>query len=322
MGEVISEEITEARWLAAQGIDVEAGPNLQLRNLYDPLARFSSQFMNQAPNQNETRIVLPTARDLRRVLAEGGGDADPRVVQSGWTSLLGACAAIAGARWLEGDQETAEFVCEVLLKAARHDLPLPDAELNQQYEEHGFFSQSPRWHAAAGLLDLVQLKSMADEEVLAAIRTLSADPCTEVRCAVAHQSVALYKNSPDTFWFLLHRITAEESSRRTIHYALTGVTQLARRHPEELRVVGRKVFFRFRADTRASDVRCDCLNIIAAADARGPNPYGDELIGIVISNMAGLTDEAVHLVQIAADSLTIGLGEQLDDGADRFRTAS
>jgi hypothetical protein len=133
---------------------------------------------------------------------------------------------------------------------------------------------------------------------------------------------ALYRSDTKLFWQVLARVESAESSRRIIHYALVGTRHLARLHRKEMLRIAQTVFQRFRNDPNGSSIRCECLSIVLTANVAGENPYGDELIGTVISNMATFTAEAVHLVQQAAEALTLGPVDQPDPHADRLRGAS
>jgi hypothetical protein len=322
MGEMESEEYTEAQWLEEQGVDMGAEPNRRLHELCDPVTKFAHQFANQHPTREQAEAVLPAIRDLLGVLTGGGDGADARVNESGWTHLTAACAVLAGAEWLESDPTTSGFIRAILLEGARHELPRPAPERDEHYEQHGAVVPSPRWHAAGGLLGLARFRTLADAEVVGAIRQLSQDLCAEVRAEVARHLSALYQTASETFWDLLRRVEGAESSRRIIHYALSVVGHLARRHPEEMLRIAHAVYYRFRDDPDASEIRRACLSIVLIGAERSADPYGGELVNAVICDMARLTGEAVYLVQVAAERLTIGPVEPPDPHADRLRLAS
>jgi hypothetical protein len=322
MGEATCEEFTEAHWLRSQGVEVDAAPNRRLRELSGPLDHFARQFMNEPPTLEHASEVLPAARELRALLVRGGEGADPRVVEAAATHLAGAVAAIAGAEWLDGDQDLSRFVRDVLLEASRNENPRPDPAREEHYEQHAGYSPSPRICAADGLLDLARFPALADNDVIDAINRLSADACPEVRSAIGRHLGALYRTAPDTFWRLLRRVELAETSRRIIHFTLSGVRPLARQHPAEMLGIAATVFDRFRDDPNAAEIRCICLSIVITANALGEDPFGGGLIRTVISDMARFAAEAVHLVQEAAGLLILGPVAPPDSRQDRLRFAS
>lgn len=322
IGESKRQPYSEVQWLTDQGVQMDAGPNRRLHDLFDHVAKFERQFLNQAPTREEADAVVAAMRELGRILSQGGGGADPRVVESGWTHLTSACAAIALAEWLESEPGTAIFIRGVLLEAARHDSPQPDAERDENVERHGAIHPSPRWEAARGLLNIVRFPAFADADVVAAIRALSEDPVLGIRAEVGRHLPALYRTATEVFWELLRRVEGTESSRRVIHYTLTAARGAAAPHREEMLHIAHAVFLRFRDDPEASEVRCTCVSIILLASAGSRDPYGDELVSAIICDMARLTDEAMLLIQAASDRLTIGPVEPPDPQTDWLRQAS
>jgi hypothetical protein len=139
---------------------------------------------------------------------------------------------------------------------------------------------------------------------------------------VTRHLTALYHTAGDTFWEILRRVEGIEGSRRVILYALTVVQPLARQHPQEMLRIAKAVFDRFRNDPEASEIRRVCLSIVLIGKERSDEPYGGEMVNAVISDMAELTDEAVHLIQVAAARLVIGPVEPVDPVADRLRLSS
>jgi hypothetical protein len=322
LGEPTWEGTSEAHWLAEQGVAVGAEPNRGVLALAEPVARFGEQFQHQGPTNEQAVAVLPSLRGLQELLSRGGGGADARVLESGWTRLAAACSAVARATWLEQAPEVAALVRSLLLELSCHDLPRPDADRDLFYEKHGAVSPSPRWHAAGGLLDLARFPSLADSDVLGAIRRLAQDPCAEIRGEVARNIHLLYRAAPDTFWELLRRLESVEDSQLVIRSALHAALPVARQHGEEMISLAHAVFRRFREDAGAAELRCACLGIVVTARARGGEPYGDELVDAVFGDLTRFVMEAVHLVRTAAEALTAGRTDRPDPVIDRLRAAS
>jgi hypothetical protein len=322
MGDAICEEFTETHWLEAQGVQVEAEPNRRLRTVSEPAGQFGRQFMNEPPTREQASAILMSLRELREILTRGGDGADPRVVLSASNHLASACAAVASAEWLEGDPATTGFIRAVLLEASRHEHPGPDARRDQHYEDHASLSPSPRFYAADGLLKLVRFPSLVDPEMTGAIDLLSEDRCAEIRSAVGRHLAALYRSAPESFWRLLRRVEAAESSRRIIHYTLAGVRHLTRQQPAEMLDIASAVFERFRNDPQAVDIRCVCLSVVFTANSLTEDPYGGAMIRTIVSDMTKYTADARHLVRTAAELLTIGPIAPPDRQKDRLRLAS
>jgi hypothetical protein len=71
-GEVTSEEYTEDRWLADQGVAVEATPNRLLLQLIAPATEIGSPFENQGVTLQKAAAALPDLRALHDVWCAAG----------------------------------------------------------------------------------------------------------------------------------------------------------------------------------------------------------------------------------------------------------
>lgn len=321
MGEVQQEEFTEAVWLQTEGVDIEAECNRNLRRLYEPAGQFASKFLNDAPTKEDVATISSDIRILHRSLLQRG-EADILVIDTGWTHLSAVCAAIARAEWLERDQALLAFIRSVLLEVSVHEQPRPDPVLEEHYEHHGTITRAPRWYAADGLMSLARFQSQTTANVPQAIRSLSEDPVTQVRSAIAMKLGSLYRTDRDLFWNLLKRIESTEPSRRVIYYALVTTRHLAGIHRSEMIGTAQRIFRRFQGDPEASDIRCECLRIVLTGHVVEQFPYGDELVGIVVRDMTAFAAEAVYLVQCAADSLMVRDIDPADTRADHYRRES
>jgi hypothetical protein len=184
MGEMESQEFTEAQWLEEEGADMGAEVNRRLHEVCDTVTKYERQFANQPPTREQAEAVLLPIRELHTLLTEAGG-AHPRVIETGWTHLAEACSTLARAEWLGGEPTTSALVRAILVEGSRHEMPRPDQEQEDHFEQHGAVGPSPRWEATRGLLALVRFPAFADAELVDVIRQLSQDPCREVRAEVA-----------------------------------------------------------------------------------------------------------------------------------------
>jgi hypothetical protein len=322
VGDFTWQESSEAGDLAHQGVPISAEPNRKLLEVTEAVGLSGEQFQTQEPAHEQVRAMFPAIETLYQQLSRGGDGADARVLLTAWTRLAGACSALAGAEWLEQAPEIAARVRSLLLEISHHACPQADAGRADVYEQHGALSPSPRWHAAEGLLRLARFASLADGDMLAAIRELAQDPCVEIRGEVARGMHVLYRVAPDTFWELLGRLETVEASPRVIRHALHALQPVARHRQQEMVSFARTMFNRFRRDSGAAVLRCACLAIVVTANGSQGQAFRDELIETVFGDLTAFVHEAIHLVHTAGHALTAGLTGPPDPGLDGYRASS
>ena len=179
-GSVSWSRYTEEEWLQDQGVDTTTSENQELQRFFEPLEEFRSNWLNKAPTEEAAELILPLLQEAYSVI-KSDTEADKEVIDRLWYKLT-ACTAILGR--VANDPESPRFVfCrDVLLNAAKHELPKPDSERDAGFDFPSY-SPCPRHEAAQGLLRLTARQS--DPEMLDAIESLASDPVPSVRMVTA-----------------------------------------------------------------------------------------------------------------------------------------
>lgn len=213
--------VTEEKWLQTQGVDTTILENQDLQRLSEPLNRFSSDWLNDAPTQEAVRLILPKLQEVYTKL-KSDTKADQEVINLLWRNLTD-CVAILGriANNLESDFFT--FCRQVLLEGAEHEEPKPNPEYDDQFDGPGY-PPFPRHKASQGLLRFAFYQP--DTEILDAIETLANDPVPSVRMVTAMELFLVYNKAPERFWHIMDdRAIAEPNPvvQKYLYYTLTRV---------------------------------------------------------------------------------------------------
>ena len=201
-----SEPYTEENWLEDQGVDLTLAENRNLFKKFPPIEKFSTDWLNNIPNPENIRLILPIAQDLYKVLTKSP-NAEKPTLNSAW-SKLSSCVKSMSRGIDNPDSEEFKFCRKVLLDSAKHELPIFDPEFN--YNSTGY-SPAPRIEAAEGLIWLVIRQ--ADETMLNAIENLAHDKVPTVRFHVSMSLWRLYKGSPKRFWQITNHFSEKEENR-------------------------------------------------------------------------------------------------------------
>jgi len=209
-----SEPFTTEKWLKEKGADLEKPENQELQKFFDPLDKFTSEWLNKVPDGSSINSILPilknTYASLKRNVA-----ADKPVLDETWTKLA-SCAERISKGCSDPESEAFKFCRDVLLLCSEHYKPEPDPENDAKFD-HPHWSPAPRNEAAQGLPWLAIRKP--DKEIISAINRLVRDPKPSVRWLVIAEIWRLYTKTPDIFWDLAEYVSENESNR-TIQDAL------------------------------------------------------------------------------------------------------
>ena len=217
----------EEEQLQDEGVDTTTSENQELQRFFEPLEEFRSNWLNKAPTEEATELILPLLQEAYSVI-KSDTEADKEVIDRLWYKLT-ACTAILGR--VANDPESPRFVfCrEVLLDAAKHELPTPDSERDAEFDFPSY-SPCPRHEAAQGLLRLTARQS--DPEMLDAIESLASDPVPSVRMVTAMGLFQVYDTNPDRFWHIVELMATHETNSLVQKYIYAPLTHVVWRKEE------------------------------------------------------------------------------------------
>ena len=217
----------EEEQLQDEGVDTTTSENQELQRFFEPLEEFRSNWLNKAPTEEATELILPLLQEAYSVI-KSGTEADIEVVDSLWYKLA-ACVAILGRVADNLGSQMFVFSREVLLDAAKHELPKPDSERDAGFDFPSY-SPCPRHEAAQGLLRLTARQS--DPEMLDAIESLASDPVPSVRMVTAMGLFQVYETNPDRFWHIVELMATYETNSVVQKYIYAPLTHVVWRKEE------------------------------------------------------------------------------------------
>ncbi|MCY3739634.1 MAG: SMEK domain-containing protein [Candidatus Poribacteria bacterium] len=204
---VTSQPFTEEMWFQEQGVDTTTPENQELRRFFESLDKFSSDWRNDAPTQEATRLILPRLQEAHAIL-KSNTRADQKVIDSLWRKLTD-CIAILGRVAKNLESESFTFCRQVLLAGAEHEQPKPNPIYDEQFDYPGY-SPYPRHDAARGLLRLAS--HQPDREILDAIEVLARDPVPSVCMEIAMELPMIYVKAPERFWHIMDKMATHEEN--------------------------------------------------------------------------------------------------------------
>jgi hypothetical protein len=228
---------TEAHW---RDLDVPMDDplNRELLELIEPVADFTTRFLNSAPAEQDAARVIEHLNALHSSLADRKPGRHASAVDSGWGHLASACKRIVEAGSFNCADSNAACICDLLLESSTKRQPVFD----QQQEEA--FDKSPSWgspaariEAAAGLMTIIQCDNCSSKDVSEAVERLSRDDVSSVRFQIVSRLFNLFRSNPEFVWRLAERAAQEESNQSVVLALLIPVLRaLARMAPD--RVIG------------------------------------------------------------------------------------
>ena len=178
-------------YLREQGVPVEDPEHQRLLALTRPIAAFGSEFLNNKPDHDRIRAILPDIRAL---------DAETKVIESlhpelrsqTLTDLAQACEAMLRNDDFPWDTETLALLRTVILRAAADADPEPNPERDAGFQEHPSWAASPRLEGAQAVLGLAHRSAALTAELQPVILRLAADSVAAVRFQVARRAGHLF----------------------------------------------------------------------------------------------------------------------------------
>ncbi len=259
-------QVTEDQILRARGVAVESEPNQHIRDLEAPVVDFASKYRNSTPSASEVLAIHPQLRALHDALCSASQQgAHQEQVEYAWGNLAEACQVAARTEHLDCSDTPGEFLRTCLLQASERESPLPDPNIDAQFDECiSWGGPAARISAAQGLVLLARHPNCATDEVVHAIDRLSCDPVPPVRFQIATSLTCLYKTAPVLMWRLVSQFVTEESSRGVLSgISINTLPRLGGAHPDKVATLAVTIFQRFMNDAKAKGLLASCVNIFA-----------------------------------------------------------
>ena len=201
------EPYDDKKRLQDQGVDTTKPENQELQRFFEPLNKFSSDWLNGKPTKEATELILPPLQEVYAIIRTNT-EADKAIIDSLWCKLT-ACVAILARVADNPESHLFAFCRQVLLHGAMHELPKPDPQRDAQFND-SMYSPFPRHEAAQGLLKLTTRQP--DAEMLDAIEALASDPVLSVRMVTAMELFRVDCKTPERFWRIVDNRATYETS--------------------------------------------------------------------------------------------------------------
>ena len=214
---------SDEEWLQDQGVDVTTSENKELQRVFFPLDEFRSNWLNKAPTEEATVLILPLLREAYAILGSGT-EADKEVIDRLWYKLT-ACTAILGRVAGDAGSHLFDFCRKVLLDGATHEMPTPNSEQDALFDSSAY-SPFPRHEAASGLLRLIAHQSEPDSEILDAIESLANDPVPSVRMVTAMELLPVYVKRSEMFWEIVEGRATHETNYVVLEWLCVTLTRI------------------------------------------------------------------------------------------------
>ena len=207
----VDEPYTEDSYFRDLGSKPDLPANRELKTLFAPL----KEWLEKDKNAAQLDQLLAGAFALSHRLS-GKLEAEETVVSAAWMHL----AAFASDAILLVDRTSAGFtqLRELLLVAANHSEPKPDADRDAQWDS-AVWSPAPRNDAAKILPWLVAVDP--SPETVNAVRQLASDPVPSVRFLLGMEIWRLGEKASSALWEVAERYVNEEENR-TVLYGFSG----------------------------------------------------------------------------------------------------
>jgi hypothetical protein len=203
-------------WLREEGVETDAPANKRLLTATERLQEFASRFVNEktVPEAEVADVVAALGEALELLHAEAGLPA--ALLDTAWARIGDAAAVAARSETL--DESAADVLRRALLACASGNAPQPTENADETFTFPAW-SPAARNAAAQGIPRL--LRHRTDDEMVAALRALAADPVPSVRYLLALELPRLVPEHEDSFWALAALYAAEERNG-VVQQALGG----------------------------------------------------------------------------------------------------
>ena len=217
-----------ATYSEGEGVDSAAPENQELLRFFEPLKKFSSDWLNAEPTQEAVGLILPQLQEAYSTI-ETATQVDKPMIDRLWYRLTD-CVAIIARVADNPESHLFAFCRQVLLDGATHELPKSDPKLDIPFNS-SIYSPFPRHEAAEGLLRLITCHS--NPEILDAIEKLAHDLVPSVRMVTAMELFRVYFTKPERFWRIVEDRATRETNQVVQENICTTLTRVVRRGKEE-----------------------------------------------------------------------------------------
>ena len=221
--------------LQEKGVDTTTSENQELLNLFQPLDRFGSEWLNKNPTNDAIVMIFPTLQQVYNIL-KMDSNANEKVIDMLWDNLTD-CVAIMSRVANVHESSLFTFCRKVLLDAATHKLPKPNPERDEDLN-FSTYSLNPRDQASRGLLKLITRQP--DLEILKAIKTLANDEVPSVRMVTSLELFRVYDTYPKEFWSIMYYRAKHEKHpvvQASLYFALKYVVGIEKENENKTTTV-------------------------------------------------------------------------------------
>jgi hypothetical protein len=312
----------EEEYLRERGVPVDAEPNRNLRQLEASVSDFGRLYLNETPTAEAVEKIMPALETLRTAVETADLDGVHHEQRDhAFCSLVGACQRISKIDKLSCASGAGAFVRDVLTVAGKHQLPIHNAEYDNQFDKHpSWGGDIPRIEAARGLCLLASHVDCSDDNLLLNIRRLARDPVPAVRYQIASHLVNLYRNSQDLMWELLEVFASEEKSKGVLQGLPWTLDRLAGAHGEKIASVALNILNRVTSGDGAKEVRESCVNILTRLYVWQDQSVARQTVYEMATNPLSNIDELHHMLFILRGALTHGVVGTTEEDAVRHHS--
>lgn len=290
--------VSEAEYLAEQGVPVDDPANVRIRELEQPVQEFQTLHNNERPSRESVEEILPALQDLRAALQDESQDG-AHVLQR--HRALGVLVAGAErATLMEGldcDTLQGEFCYSVLMEASTHPEPEPrEGELESFDRFQSWGGYQPRIYAAGGLVVLARSESCVTPELFEEIERLAGDPVPAVRYQVATRLNALADTNRELMWKLAASFASDDPSMGVLRALLgTPMSVLIRLDLERAFQLLVTIRNRLGEGPGSDKIRNACASILGSLYVWKGHTKSREAIEEIVADPARFSAEAADI---------------------------
>ena len=262
------EPYTDEKWLQEQGIDTTTPENQEVQRFFEPLDKFRSDWQSKKPTEEAVGLILPMIQEGYATIIRDTR-VNKAVIDLLWYKLT-TCAAILAQVANNPESHLFTFCRQVLLHAAKHQLPEPNPEYDAQFDS-AIYSPFPRHEASLGLLNLIARSPDAD--MLNAIETLASDPVPSVRMVTAGWLSLVSVKAPERFWHIMDRRATYETNHVVQEHLYATLNRVVAKDEEKtIRIMG-KLLKRTLLSTDTLEPANSCIDLLMRLAIDRENPW-------------------------------------------------
>jgi hypothetical protein len=196
-------------WLRDEGVETDTPTNKILLTATDGLQEFVSRYVNEQAVPKDAIATVVSALGEALELLQSEASPPTALLDTVWARIGDAAAVAARSEAL--DERAVGVLRRALLACASGDAPRPAENADEAFTVPAW-SPAARNAAAEGLPRLLQHRT-DDDEMVAALRSLTTDPAPSVRYLLARELPRLVSEHEDSFWEFAGLYAAKERNR-------------------------------------------------------------------------------------------------------------